>query len=218
MSSFTVYTAILGSIGDQLHPPVKAAGVDYVAFVEPALAEQKELQGWQLRPARWPRPDRRRQARQHKCLAHELFPLATYTLWVDGCLTPRQDLQQMVSRLLNVADLAMFEHMERNCAYQEVEACLRLRKDDPQLMRDQLADYRRQGYPHNNGLAETTAVLRRHTARISEFNQAWWEEIRAKSVRDQLSVDYVCWKLGLRYSHLEGTRVSSPHFKWRPHR
>lgn len=218
MNKLIVYTAIFGDIGDQLHKPEKTGKIEYVAFVDQVKAGRSTHNGWMLREPRWVRPDKRKQARQHKCLAHELFPDASYVLWVDGCLTPRQDVRQMVEYLLNEHDLAMFEHMERNCVYQEVEACLRLKKDVPQLMRDQVARYRGENYPYNNGLAETTAVLRRNTPKIQEFNRLWWEEIRNGSVRDQLSVDYVCWKLGITYAHLEGTRVSSPHFIWRPHR
>lgn len=215
MSSIVCYTAIFGNIGDQLYPPERSGDTQYIAFVDDPTPRQA---GWQLRPPQWIRPDKRRQARQHKCLAHELFPEADYTFWVDGCLTPLQPAQELVEYLLNDHDLATFEHMERNCVYQELEACLRLHKDVPELMRKQIAKYRREGYPHHNGLAETTAVLRRNTPKIREFNQLWWDEIRNESTRDQLSFDYVCWKLGITYAHLEGTRVSSPHFTWRAHR
>jgi hypothetical protein len=218
MSRYVVYTAVFGNIGDQLHEPVQASGVRYVAFVDSAVATKQTHKGWELLPPRWERPDKRRQARQHKCLAHELFPETEYTLWVDGCLTPRENMQSMVEYLLNDHDLAAFEHAERNCVYQEVEACIRLKKDQPELMRNQVARYRKEQYPYNNGLAETTAVLRRHTPQIAELNQAWWKEIREGSVRDQLSLDYVCWRLGVRYTHLSGSRTKSSHFVWRPHR
>jgi hypothetical protein len=124
----------------------------------------------------------------------------------------------MIDQLLDHRDLAMFEHMQRNCVYQELEACVKLKKDAVRVMRDQVNRYRRSGYPHNNGLAETTAVLRRHSAQVRDFNERWWAEIASGSQRDQLSVDFVCWKLGLRYAHLEGVRTRSPHFAWRNHR
>jgi hypothetical protein len=220
MSDFVIYTAIFGPIRDKLFTPYPDPQVKYVAFVDSWPGQPPE--GWQLRPSVFgdvlgPNIDPRRKARQHKCLAHELFPRAKYSLWVDGCLTPKQDLAKLIERL-GANDIATFEHMDRNCVYQELEACLKLRKDKPQLMRAQIDRYREEGYPYNNGLAETTAVLRRHTDQVTEFNKAWWYEIEFGSVRDQLSMDYVCWKLGLKYSHLAGTRVKSPHFNWRPHR
>ena len=219
MSLLITYTAVFGNIGDTLHPPKnQSEGSRFVAFVDDPSKHQGELNGWELRGPQWEQRDKRKQARRHKCMAHELFPDAKITLWVDGCLTPTQSVVDMAGYLLNGYDLCTFEHQERNCVYQEVEACIRLKKDAPDLIRSQVARYRAEGYPYHNGLAETTAVLRRHTPQVQKFNELWWEEICNNCVRDQISFDYVCWRLGVAYSHLEGTRTSSPHFIWRPHR
>jgi hypothetical protein len=43
-------------------------------------------------------------------------------------------------------------------------------------------------------------ILRRHTDAIRHLNEAWWNEIVRGSRRDQLSFNYVAWKLGLRYA------------------
>jgi hypothetical protein len=85
-------------------------------------------------------------------------------------------------------------------------------------MRQQVNGYYKQNYPYNNGLAETTAVLRRHTPQICALNEAWWSEVKQKSVRDQLSFDFLCWKLGVSYNVFAGNRCRSPHFTWRSHR
>jgi hypothetical protein len=41
--------------------------------------------------------------------------------------------------------------------------------------------------------------LRRHTQAVRAFNEAWWTEIVRGSWRDQLSFDYISWKLGISY-------------------
>jgi hypothetical protein len=212
-----VYTAIFAPIKDKLYEPVDCGdGVRYEAFVEDPSAQTEA--GWHLRPAIFQHKEGRKRARRHKVLAHKLYPDAEATLWVDGCLTPKEDIRQLVEWYLSGCDLCMFEHGERTCVYRELEACLRLQKDSPTRMRTQIHGYRRAGYPYNNGLAETTAVLRRHTPQIELFNETWWEEISKGSVRDQLSVNFVCWKLGVSYNTFEGTRTCSPHFTWRAHR
>ena len=81
-----------------------------------------------------------------------------------------------------------------------------------------VARYKREGYPKDNGLAETTCVMRRHTPAVIKFNEEWWKELRANSIRDQLSCDYVLWKLGMSYMTLEGVRTDCAHFSWVPHR
>lgn len=218
-----VYTAIFGSIHDQLRE-IKGApdngSVGYHAYVDGVTEPTPHHTGWELRPAVWEHATNPRlRARRHKLLSHQLYPEMEYTLWVDGCLTPIQNPWDLVELYFKRPQhLFLFRHMQRNCVYQECEACIRLRKDAPAILRAVSSRYKQEGYPHNNGLAETTAVLRKHTDEVKKFNEAWWEELRANSVRDQISFDYMMWKLGMEYGKLQGVRTECPHFKWRPHR
>jgi hypothetical protein len=68
------------------------------------------------------------------------------------------------------------------------------------------------GYPKGKGLSETSAVLRKNTAKIVSFNEAWWSEISRGSRRDQLSFDFLVWKLGIKRRHF-----SVDCFRWSPH-
>jgi hypothetical protein len=210
-----IYTAVMGRINDKIQIPTRSTKWDYVCFTD---RKGWGGRGWDIRPPVWAHPtNQRRTARYHKTLSHQLFPDAEIVIWVDGCLTPSSGPEQLV-RALKDNDLATFKHCERSCVYQELRACLRLKKDKPDLMRTQVERYRKEGYPPNNGLAETTCVVRRQTDQIKLLNEAWWAEITRGSQRDQLSLDYLCWKLGVQYSHLKGTRPKSPYFRWRPHR
>ena len=174
--------------------------------------------GWQVRPAVWLHKNPRLRARRHKLLPHQLFPKADYSLWMDGCLQLLEDPRNLVEKYLRYHDICLFDHMQRNCIYQEAEACRRLRKDNAEVLRKLVLRYRAEGYPEHRGLAETTAVLRRHSEDVRKLNEEWWEELRNHSIRDQMSFDYVMWKLGMEYMTFEGTRTNSPHFKWTPHR
>lgn len=62
-----------------------------------------------------------------------------------------------------------------------------------------MARYRAEGLPEDAGLIEAPVILRRHTDAIRRLNESWWGEIVRASRRDQLSFNYVAWKLGLRY-------------------
>ena len=167
----TTYTAVFGQIGDKLQQPQQVPDdIPCVAYVD--TKQPYEKNGWQCLPPVWEhKTNPRLRARRHKLLPHQLFPEAEYTLWVDGCLTPWGDPRDLVKKYLKNHDICLFRHMERHCVYQELEACLKLRKDHPQVMRAQVDRYRREGYPYNNGLAETTAVLRRHTPELNQFNE-----------------------------------------------
>lgn len=218
MSKIVVYTAIFGSIKDSLHTVAIPGDVTLHAYVEQVQEPTKHASGWTLMPAYWKHPNPRLRARRHKLLSHELYPDHEYSLWLDGCLTPVCDPGYLIEHYLFDHDICLFDHCQRSCLYEEADACLKLKKDHPELIRRLVDRYRQEGYPPDRGLAETTAVLRRHSPKIRRLNELWWKELRANSIRDQLSFNYVAWKLGINYQAFEGTRTNNPHFEWRPHR
>ena len=149
-------------------------------------------------------------------MSHVLFPEADVTLWVDCGLVPILDPAQLAETYLADHDLCTFRHSRRDCAYAEAEACIRMDKDDPEVIRRQMLRYHRVGYPYHNGLAETGALLRRRKDLVNVFNETWCEAIDKGSVRDQLSFDFCCWNLGLRYSVFPGKVTDGrPNFQWR---
>jgi hypothetical protein len=219
MSKIVVYTAIFGGIKDVLRPPIDwpedDPDVRLVCFTD--REKYQDAEHWEVLPAVFKQPNPRRTARQHKCLSHVLFPEADWVLWVDGCLRIKINPREIVEEHQK-EKLVTFKHMERTCLYQELQACIRLRKDNEKIMRNQVDKYRQRGYPPYNGLGETTAVLRRHCSAIEKFNEAWWNEIDNNSLRDQLSFDYVAYKLKIPYGHFDGWRIKSKNFDYRPHR
>lgn len=221
--NIVVYTAIFGDIRDRLQPLPRFPDrpehyVTFQAFVEGVDRPWPDTTGWGLRPAYWHHKNPRLRARRHKALSHQLFPAADITIWLDGCLTPVDDPIPLVEKYLAGHDICVFEHMQRRCVYREAEACKQLRKDRPEVIDTQMAVYRAAGYPPDNGLAETTCVMRRHTPEVRKFNELWWAEMQQHSLRDQLSFDYLLWQMGMNYMTLEGTRTNCVHFRWRPHR
>jgi len=95
-------------------------------------------------------------------------------------------------------------HPARKCLYKEARVCEELGKDIPGNIRPQALAYREDKMPRNWGLPATGVLIRRHTPQTKELNTAWWRQIEKYSCRDQISLPYVCWKLGLRWSILPG--------------
>ena len=219
--TLVVYTAIFGSIPDRLRPPARFRTDPRVRFV--CFTDRGEAVGsshpWEIRPAQWVHADPRRTARYHKILSHVVFPEADYTLWLDGNVRLIGDPWRPIRRHLEDGiEIATFKHPHRNSVYEELDACVRLDKDDVDLMRAQVGRYRALGYPSGSGLAETRVVARRHSEPVRAFNQAWWSEIENGSLRDQLSFNFVLWRLGQRYAALEGRSERSPYVRYFRHR
>lgn len=215
-----VYTAIFGNIDQLYRPQFTDPKVSYVAFID--TPAEHEYNGWRCKPAAFSISDvagnTRRLARKHKALPHRLFPEARHVLWIDGSFTPVGDPRILFCGLSEERGLAVFKHSQRTCVYQELEACVRLQKDDVATMRSQVGRYRAEGYPYNNGLVETGLLLRRNDPSVVSFNEMWWSEMERGSLRDQLSFNYVAWKTNLRFTAFDGNVFQCPNFEWRRHR
>lgn len=211
------YTAICGG-RDQLRHTGRPRPGGFVCFTDDRPPVTPYL-GWDMRPASDRYRDARLDAKRHQVLAHESFPNMDVSLYMDGShvLVEGVTVERLADDYLVYAEIACFEHPERDCAYAEAEVCLAQGLDDPDVIRAQMARYRAEGFPEHWGLPALTMLLRRHTPAIETLNLAWWQEIMAGSVRDQLSFPYVCWKLGLRWETIPGNPFTSPLCHYVPH-
>lgn len=227
MQKLIVYSCVVGGYDNfqetLLHGRVlEEPGIRYVLYTDSLTSNGPKLVQksgsnieWELRPLAWKTDCPVRTARYHKCLPHRVLDPHEKSLWVDGSLIFKEI--RPLSDLVNPAlagdfSLATFKHPDRSCVYQEEKACLRWKKDDPNIMRRQMLFYQQEGYPASNGLVETACCARINNDLCNNFNAAWWDQIRRYSRRDQLSFNYVCWKLGMNYSYIPGERFKSPYF------
>lgn len=156
---------------------------------------------WKLLPPTNIFSNPRRNARWHKINSHLLD--YEYSIWIDGSMEIKQPAEWFIKNYLKDADIATFRHPDRDCLYQEAEACSQFGFDDPQIIKSQVERYKKEGYPKKNGLAETKMVIRRNNKKVEEFNRLWLYEITNYSFRDQISFNYCVWKSGIKLNYIE---------------
>ena len=166
-----------------------------------------------------PRWDNRRTARHYKTMPHLYFPDADVWIWLDAnvrlLITPTEAVERWLK-----GDLAIFKHPDRDCLYDEAQFCAKVGKDDKGTLGRQTVAYSADGMPTHWGLAETRCVIRRNTERMKSLSVGWWAEIEKRSIRDQVSLPFVCWQLGLRWDVIPGrawVHNSSEWFWFRKH-
>lgn len=220
-----VYTAIIGGY-DNLHEPlVTPDGVDFICFTDRDLKSKV----WQIKKVLPLYKDNTRTARKYKILPHRFLPDYDLAIWVDGNMLVEGNVKDYIKYLGN-GKFATFDHTQcydrRDCVYEEANAIFRLGqepgknyKDNPQTILDQMNRYLKEGYPANNQLAFTCSVTRKHNdPEVVKVMEDWWTELKYGSKRDQLSINYVCWKNNFKIKYLPGDGRNDGVIKRQPHK
>ena len=173
----------------------------YTATIDRPLAPQRKLSGVEFfcfsnvkPPAPWkwffvePGEDPTRTARRIKILPWEHFDNWEECVWADANI-----------EVLNIpspkSDIAIHNHRDRNCIFDEALKCIEYGKDDPEIIRKQIERY--SNHPPHSGLWETQMVYRRNTPEIRSLCEDWWHELEIGSRRDQISLPVVLKKHGI---------------------
>lgn len=126
-------------------------------------------------------------AKIYKVLSHKYIN-NEYSIWVDGNLFLKQNFIEYV-KLMEGADIAVFENPYRDCLFDEIDQCIEQELDNKVLLEAQKGRYK--AFPRHNGLGACFLIIRRHTEQIKRLNEQWWSEICSGSKRDQISFPYV---------------------------
>lgn len=158
----------------------------------------------------------RKTCRKYKILAHKYVPEYNISVWMDASCKLNTNLDKFVASNLDIKNggvLALCKHRDRNCLIEEYRANIcrnnkGAHKDIPEVMLDQIFQYFLEGYPVNNGMVETGILIRNHGDKsLKVFSEMWWNEVKQKSIRDQLSFNYVMWNYPISH-HL----INSPRY------
>lgn len=214
-----VYTCITGGYDGLIEPTVITPGVDYICFTDDATLKSKN---WEIRPMPEELKDLSavKQQRGVKILAHRYLPDYDISIWVDGAVIVKGNINEFL-KLLDLKHYSVFipEHPVRKCIYKEKDACIvakKIKGDGIQLAERQMKRYKEDGFPANCGLVQTNVMIRRHnTQYCKDLMEKWWSELKEYSHRDQLSFNYALWKLGEKeFKYLIKTTCNSRTFNW----
>jgi len=218
MSSRVVYTSIFGNYDDKLEQKLPN-NWDWKCF-----SENNSLSLY---------TDNNRNAKKFKVLPHRYLSEYEYSIFIDGNMTIRGNIDNLIEKYLSDANIAFFSHNRnsldsRNCVYDEVNMIFQLGeknmkltpdrgvlnyKDNPDIIKKQIKKYELLGYPKNNGLITGMVILRRHNEEdCIRTMEDWWTEIKYNSKRDQLSFNYVAWKNNLKFNYMDGDSRNNKYF------
>ena len=190
----TLYTAIIGNY-DKLFPvPAKfRKGWDLKCFTD-----QKHLggEGWEIAAVERNGLSDVAFSKKIKILPHEYLPGAEASLWIDASYKVLGPLNEFVS-LFDKKEFAVFEHPDRSCVYEEMDAIIRLNKAHPIPINRQRQTYLEMGIPPNGGLYRCGVVYRRKAPAVVDLDNLWWTyTLWFATWRDQLTLPLALWVRG----------------------
>jgi len=196
-----IYTAIFGDYDVLLEPAYITPNWDYICFTD-----NKEITSttWKIIYLNLDLDlDNTRKARNVKVLYYNYVNEYDLNIWIDANIKINSNLDEFVNlTTINGDDAAFMMHPDRECIYQELNTCVKYKKDDPEILyKYKFKLLNEEKYPRLNGLIQTNVIVRYNTEQMKFISEKWWQEILNYSKRDQLSLNYILWKYNkIQYS------------------
>lgn len=153
---------------------------------------------WQVKPLVSEKGGEIMAARRAKTSAPQYLQGYEYGIWIDANVLIRQSLRPYIDMAIQNPDVPIFgiPHPKRSCIYDEAKAVVDHGKADAVKVKMQMNRYATEGFPKKYGLIETNFLLFNLTHPLTaKIFQLWANELESQTHRDQLSLNYVLWKL-----------------------
>lgn len=185
-----IYTVIMGDYDYLKDPEFITPNCDYICFTN-----NRNLKSdiWKIKYDESDILDNTKWQRRHKVMAHEYLSEYEWSVYVDGNVRILGNMREYIEKESKKSPILCLKHPDRENVFEEAEECIKLGKDNPEIIRKQMEGYRQEGYPGDNGLVVSNVLVRKHMdPQVIELMKIWWDEIERKSRRDQLSFNYAC--------------------------
>lgn len=203
-----IYTCILGGYDKLKEPLLGFENVEYICFTDDIqkITETKDTKWimYSIPESISANYDKTLLNRYIKMHPKELFPDADYAIYVDGNIGIQSFLGSYLIKTKVRTGIAIFSHSQRQCAYVESKVCISRKKGKKEAIEYQMKAYNKSGFPRDYGLYECTIIaVDLKNALSTEIMNKWWREfLHYKSYRDQLSLPYIMWRFGLKYTDI----------------
>ncbi len=197
-----IYTCITGGYDKYEEQKIVIPGCDYYVISDQAVKCKNTQRIYidEVVPSQIKDP--RLQNRYCKMHGHTIFKDYEYSVYLDGHIEILQDISDYLE-LANESGVAFYKHEVRDCIYDEGMAVMFLNKADPKQVKLQLKKYAEEGMPARFGLLAGGIIIRNHRRSLgNQIMENWWKEYIKWPTRDQLSLMYVLWSMGIGISDI----------------
>lgn len=200
-----IYTCITGGYDKLISPLLKFDNIDYIAFTDNKEEDNKE---WKIKDI----PENVKKINNNvlinryiKFHPYELFGQDyDFSIYVDGNIKIVSNLKDMIYAVNEKTGLAMHRHYLREDISNEIETCRILKKGNYEKLKEQVDNYKKEGFPDNFGMLECGVIVSHlKNKKGNEILNSWWGEFqKSESKRDQIALPYIIWKQGYKINDI----------------
>lgn len=143
------------------------------------------------------------------------------SIYCDGSISPKVSPRELAEEWLESADVALFKHPHRSCAYAEIDACVARQKISAKEAEQARGTLLLSGFPRDYGLWALGVIVRRvHANQIQRFAMPMVWEMTKHVTRDQLWFPFCLWKLRhseRRIRTIDADVFDNPFFSFKRH-
>jgi hypothetical protein len=194
-----IFTCLFGEY-DNLNPAPSFKGWDCFLFTDKI---PEDARGW-IVLVQSPWADSKKQSRHYKILSHIFLPDYELVCYVDANIVL---LKEPPSRPI------WGKHYSGRTIMQEARQILNLNKEDKTIIDRQMIYYSRHKIKSYPPLMQNGFFVREHSHRINTLHDAWWEQVKEFSYRDQLSLPFVMAKTDIHVQGISSSAEINRYFK-----
>jgi len=200
MKKYVCYTCIVGNYDTLKEPLIISDEFDYICFTDNKYLISDT---WEIKPI----PEDLLIFnnfiinRYIKWMPHILLSEYEFSIYIDGSLTVKNDLNELKNKYCNDSLIPMYfiPHKSRTCVYEEFLANAKSKKENIANLYNQMQKYLKEGLPFNYLLTHNCILFRYHNNPIYiKFAEELFKEMSQTTFRDQLSSSYIIWKQNIK--------------------
>lgn len=204
-----IYTSILGGV-DSLADAPKLNNVHFQCYANSKI-KAANYSIYKVDEVSNPWLD----SRKFKVLSHHYQK--HNSLWIDGRVEVKENILDFIKQCSD-SDFTLFPHPFSNSIEEEAQRCLNLGLlENKRLVESQIGKYHKEGFSDGQLMAGGI-IFRKNTESSKAINELWWKELNEFPTRDEISLPYVLWKLGLKVKVLDLNIFNNPYFNFNTRR
>ena len=213
-----IYTCITGNYDSVNEIKNKEPDFDYYLFTNNKKIVSKT---WNVIYIEDKKLNNTKLARKIKILGHDIIKNNyDISIWIDGNFSIEKSLNDFLKKYLKDDDkMVCYRHTSRKSIAEEMDACIEHQKESIHNIDRLKKYYNKEGFKDNNGLIESSILVRKHNdPQVEDAMKLWFYMIENYSERDQLSFNYVIDKKNFKVHWINESVWNIPWFKSRIHK